>query len=87
MKRRTIYKYPMPEYYSLISLDPLGKVILVDMQNEVPTMWVELDPDAKGVSREFAIIGTGREVPDDAQHRGSFQDGVFVWHLYERGLQ
>lgn len=47
-------------------------------------MWVEVDPGAPKVRREFRVVGTGAvEVGDGFVYAGTAQAGGFVWHVYE----
>lgn len=35
-----------------------------------------------------AIVGTGHPIPWDGVHRGSFNQGSFVWHVFtQRGFE
>ena len=86
---RTIWKYQVP-FTEQFSLDlPRGaEVLTMQLQREVPTIWVELDSDAPLISRTFALVGTGHPIPEDdvLMYVGTFQvqGGMFVYHLYEK---
>jgi len=64
-----------------------GKILTIQMQNDRPVMWVEVDPseDVKKVVRYFARVDTGYgEVPRGAQYLGTTQHGsAYVAHWYE----
>lgn len=62
-----------------------AKVVHVEMQHDKPEMWVELNPDNPTFPKTFSIVGTGHDIPVNAQHCGSWQmdGGRFVFHLYE----
>jgi Tfp pilus tip-associated adhesin PilY1 len=85
---RTIWKFTLKVgRWETISLPPAAKVIFaaIDPQSGAPAIWVDLDVDDMGCKdRLFAVFGTGREIDDDAIHRGSMLDGSFVWHVFER---
>lgn len=56
-----------------VGLDPLG----------IPCIWVDFVNEEKA-TRSFFIVGTGHPLPDrHVEHRGSFIESSFVWHLYE----
>lgn len=91
---RTVFKYPINHEVTKLEL-PLGsKVLMFDQQmtNVDPNfaqanlfIWVEQDRVPNGTQeRHFQIIGTGHNIPEEAEYIKSCQQGPFVWHLYER---
>ena len=49
-------------------------------------IWAECDSEKEVVDRSFVVVGTGREVPEDAKtYLGTFQidSGRFIFHVYE----
>lgn len=81
-----IWKYPlggMAEEYEVVM--PEGaQVIHAGRQIDTLTLWA-LVPEAEVPMerRTFALRGTGHHVPEHAQHLRTWQDGPFVWHLFE----
>lgn len=79
--------YGAPSDRATIRLPKDARVIHVAVQQRAPhhpCMWVELTTDTTYFrDLEFAIVGTGREVPDDWTHVGTWQEQGYVWHLYE----
>ena len=77
-------KKPLPKL-------PNDEQIVVDYATELfatnrvspGTFQAALTPDQKGYTRRFWTIGTGHHIPDEFIHIASFQDGPFVWHVYE----
>lgn len=63
-----------------VGVDPSGS-------EELPTVWVELDPDDTGHPENditLTFIGTGQPIPDNAAPVGSVVMPVgLVWHVYE----
>lgn len=51
----------------------------------VPTLWAVVDvaPDIPRESRTFGVFGTGHNLPDQAQHVGSYDADPFVWHVFD----
>lgn len=45
--------------------------------------WSIVDPEAPTEVRDFQWIGTGWEIPEDGEYRGTCHVGGFVWHLFE----
>jgi len=79
---KIVYKYGLsPDEISL----PKGAKVLrvgVGVQNEAPTLWVEVNPNAPIVTRRVEVVGTGHPVPVGFSHIGTIFSGPFVWHFY-----
>lgn len=84
---RTVHKYPVHLLEGgrhTIYLLPVGaQVIRFADQRGGLFMWVDLNTGAGTEQRAFQVLGTGHELPGGATHRGSCEQGSFVWHLYE----
>ena len=88
---RTIYKYQFQVNDFLeINLPVDSKVLTVQMQNDVPSIWVEQDPEREKYKQKFAIFGTGQNMGradgyGTLEYVGTFQmnDGGLVFHLYK----
>jgi len=93
---RTVWKYTLTPDVAMridggdpnvvhVGVDPqwLDSPVSADMTN-VPTVWVELDPDG-GDHITLVFVGTGHSIPwSDARHVGScITPGALVWHVYE----
>jgi hypothetical protein len=87
---RTIYKYPL-NYFSntLISIQmPKDAEILhFDNQNEIPTLWAEVNTKADHENRHFVFFGTGDKMVGAKFLKyiasALFAEGKFVLHFYE----
>jgi hypothetical protein len=81
---KTIWKYPLAVESQVILTMPIdARILTVQMQNGVPTLWAEVDPDSKSKeSRYVEVIGTGFDF-EPGTYIGTVQDGLFVWHFYE----
>ncbi len=78
---RTINKFPIRAAIEM----PMGaKIIKVDTQGEQGMFWAEVDTDNFYETRYFDVIGTGWEVPEGLPYVGTYLQGEFVWHIYER---
>ncbi len=64
---------------------PAGaRIVRVALQGGLPFVWAIVDPKAKPEPRRLLIRGTGHEVGEDgAEYIGTYDDGPFVWHLFE----
>lgn len=84
---KTIWKYPIHILDQAIKIEMPEKasVIYVDIQNELPHIWVEVNPHATKEIRRFATFGTGHGITEKSIYLGSYQkfNGVFVGHIYE----
>ena len=67
---------------------PIGAQILhVDTQEpgQLATVWALCDPDALLEMRTLKVRGTGHCVEEGLRHLATFQQGPFVWHVFEEG--
>lgn len=82
-----IYKYPFEISRNIIIAMPkAARVIRVDKQGSVPCMWAIVNPGNAIEQRQFVIYGTGQKIDSKiTQHYiGTFFDGPFVWHVFQR---
>ena len=82
---KTVYKYPFPIQEVFSVLIPIqSKILKIDLDpTGAPCIWAEVDTDVPVASYDFAIVGTGREIPEvNYGHVWSFIQGPFVWHIY-----
>ena len=60
------------------------KILSVQVQNGNACIWAEVDPDSAREDVDFAIIPTGGSLSEaHPNYLGTFQQGAYVWHLYE----
>lgn len=91
---RIIWKYgvPMTDHFAL-SMPSGAQVLTVQILDGVPQLWALVDPSRPPQQRQFALYGTGWELPHTAQeigvYVGTFQvsEGKLklVWHLFDLG--
>ena len=83
---RRIYKYDfiVTDVFTL-DLPNIYRVVLVETQGNIPCVWIELDTEEVVEPRTFFLFGTGHAIYSLPlkEHVGSFQQGPFVWHLYQ----
>jgi len=84
-----IYKYQFEiDDRVVIDLPEHARVLTVQMQRGVPTLWASFQPDTpqRYRHREFRIVGTGHEFSESGlSYVGSIQEREFVWHVFEVG--
>lgn len=83
---KTVHKYPF--YLSFmfqLSMPAGAEILMVEDQDRVPCIWALVDPSASFETRTFRLYGTGYLIENSGplKHRGSFQQGRSVWHLFE----
>ncbi len=83
----TIYKLPlMLAGEATVNLQRGAKILCVQMQAEVPTMWYECDPAESLEPRRILMYGTGQrmmEFDKRGPYLGTLQVGIYVLHVYE----
>jgi hypothetical protein len=84
---RVVWKQPLTPAHTPqdIKLPGGARILHVDKQEGVLTLWFLVDPDTPDrVTRRFQIYGTGNPVvPNTATYLGTVQHGWYVWHLFE----
>ena len=84
---RTIHKHrPTNPWESRfrIQVQVGARILYVNHQDHVPTLWMEVETKNEYEEREFAVIGTGHLIPEDArEYVGTYFDHPYVWHMYE----
>lgn len=80
-----IWKFKLGLVYDTQSvlLPASAQIIRVALQENQPTFWAIVDPDAHKKPRFFDIVGTGQEVPAFGVYLGSFEQSIYVWHAFE----
>jgi hypothetical protein len=87
MKR--IYKYQLDvKDCQSIKLPKDARILTVQVQSGVPTMWAIVEPDVEdtaSIELDIHMFGTGWELPEDAdklKYIGTVQINGFVWHYF-----
>jgi hypothetical protein len=83
---KTIWKYKIP-IQSEFTLDvpSHSKVLYFQIQDNIPHVWILVDPDSPKESKGFHLYGTGHPLDYFGRYIGSCLqfDGQLVWHLFE----
>lgn len=81
---KKIYKFTLEiNHEQEIEIPDDGEILSVQMQHGEPQIWVLVNPENFTVKRRFRIFGTGHDVTGELKFIGTFQNGPFVWHLFE----
>jgi hypothetical protein len=81
---RTVYKYnfQIHDEFTLETHESFH-VVLAGLQNGTPTLWAIVDTESPIVQHKFFVEGTGHPIAPKSFHVGSFQQGSFVWHVFQ----
>lgn len=86
---RTIYKYSFPG--DVVPSEPFtirlprgAQLLTLQMQAGRPFLWCLIDTDNEEQDWRMVIYGTGRRIaPGPHVYIGTYQNGAYVWHLFE----
>lgn len=84
---KTIWKYELVATQKQTLMIPEGAEFLyIDVQHEIPQIWMLLNPLAPQMPKTFITIGTGHPISDKlGRYLGTYmlQDGFLVFHVFE----
>ncbi len=73
-----------PQDTMSVALPEGAQLLAVQMQGVAPWVWAIVDTDASTVHRKLLTRETGQPFDGtEGDHVGTFQDGPFVWHIFE----
>ena len=85
-----IWKYALmtPSDQQSVSLPIGAKVLCVQMQHGLATVWALVEEDAGvGAMTTFYMFGTGHPIPlhlqEMIEYVGTVQQDMFVWHVFK----
>lgn len=80
-----VFKYPVPRRVTKFSLmlQRDFKFLRIHFQREDLQMWCEVQPDNNLEQYFFEVFGTGQEIPPGSKYLATYDDGPFVFHLYQ----
>lgn len=80
-----IWKYQLFEPRTCLMMPQGARILTMQEQAGVPTLWAAVNPTAPLEKREFATVGTGHSFnPRGMEYIATWFQGPFVWHLFER---
>jgi hypothetical protein len=81
---KQIWKYKVE---NIIEMPKGAEILTVQIQNGQmfnACIWAKVNPENELEKRQFVVIGTGHSFDDtNCEYIGTYQDGPFVWHLFE----
>lgn len=83
--------FPITDEFTLM-LPEDSYILKADMQGDVPCLWFLCDPSSEKIPHSFRLAGTGHEIDGVLEEmyfnwRATFQQGPFVWHLFDITLR
>jgi hypothetical protein len=86
---KTIWKYELILAGTQILHIPRdGYILTLQMQNNVPCIWVILDPSFPTEKLRIATYGTGQALPKEpGYYLGTYQTDGMVFHLFDSRLE
>jgi len=81
-----IYKYEFSIDDRIRIMMPIDAEILkVECQGRTPCLWAKVNTEYGSVERDFLIYATGEEIHPfkTGKHIATFQQGGYVWHMFE----
>ncbi len=83
----TIYKYQFVIADAVeILMQQNAKILSVQLQDGIPTMWALVDTEPGVEIRHFEVVGTGQQLDGlivFKTHIGTIQANGLVWHIFE----
>jgi hypothetical protein len=86
MKKIFKYSFGTSSNLQTITMPEGAEILSVQIQRGAVCVWVVVPNVEKAlVERHFAIFGTGQPINPDLKlcYVGTFQEGDFVWHVFE----
>lgn len=88
---KKIWKYPLSiTDEQQVDIPLYGEILCAQFQDEIPCIWVLVDPEQLLVPRYFEIFGTGHPIKEESnmnrKYIGTIQSEKYplVWHVFER---
>ena len=87
---KQIWKFELYPNVTVIDMPKGAEILTVQTQDEIPFIWVLVNPENLEEKRQFEIYGTGHDIYCDMgierKYINTFQlsGGSLVFHLFER---
>ncbi len=81
-----IWKFEIPVTdWPTVEMPVGAEALHVGTQDRRLLLWAKVDCEARRERRQFAVIGTGNQMPERGvgEYIGTVQVGGFVWHVFE----
>lgn len=88
--KKQIWKFAINPNKTILEMPKDAEILTIQTQNEIPCIWVLVNPENAKELRHFEVYGTGHNIHCDMgierKYINTFQldGGSFVFHLFER---
>lgn len=79
-----IWKFQLGFGEQVIKMPKGANILTMQNQQGTPQLWAAVNPNADLEERHFVTIGTGGVINEGLVYIGTYQESVFVWHVFER---
>lgn len=79
--KRTVYKIKLEPIFQQ-KIQKYWKMLHFAYQNNIPHVWVEVDPSQDFETVECCIVGTGFPIPAGFKYLNTIFKDSLVWHFY-----
>jgi len=85
----SIWKYRLPcepgDGIKPVKVPGGAELLCMQLQDDIPTLWFRVTPDAPLMDRLFQVVATGQSMGDDKlrSYVGTWQEDGLVWHVFE----
>ena len=85
---KVIYKYELDTTdINVVEMPKGGEILCVHTQNDIPYIWVLVDPNETQMNRIIETFGTGHPINENDKRRyiGTYQqyNGQLMFHCFE----
>ena len=86
---KAVWKYPLTDMITTVEMPTFARVLDVQNQEEIPTLWALVHPENVKEKRTFRLVETGDQLPDHVlsalYYRGTVQlhNGTSAVHVFE----
>lgn len=80
---KVVWKFQLSDDLTVLEIPGEAKLLCVQMQEGVPTLWALVDDTQPLRPRAFGLVATGRAVPVGGVYVDTFQASPFVFHVFE----
>ena len=80
---KTIWKFELDFGTTVIDVPQGGEILTMQIQENIPCVWINIESKNDKEKRTFATVGTGHPIEFKNKYIGTYQQGALVWHILE----
>lgn len=77
------YRLNVQDHFQQVEVPKGGEIVHVGNQENILSVWINVDPESPLECRVFWTVGTGQDIPKASRYVGTAMIGRFVWHVFE----